>query len=283
MKIIQRYKIVTSIVLVVVASLLQTFALQAVLNPAHLLPGGFLGIGVLVQNVSGGVIPFGVVSWGLNLLVAAFCYRGISKKFTLLTLLQVTLSTVFLSIFRFEPIMDDIMLAVIVGGVLTGLYIVIALQGNASTGGTDFIALYVSNKKGKAIWQYVFVFNTCLLLIFGFQQGWELAAYSIVFQFVATKTIENFHNRYDQLTLQITTSMPEKVMDYYFANHRHGMTCLEAVGGYTHRKTYILQTVISAYEVKEVTQGVVETDPAAIINVMRTQQFIGSFYRKAQD
>lgn len=283
MKSIKRYKLLMSIGFVIVSSLLQTFSFQAILNPAHLLPGGFLGIGILVQNMTSGVVPFGIVSWGLNLIVASFCYRGISKKFTLLTLFQVTLSTIFLSVFNFEPIMDDIMLSVIVGGVLTGFYIVIALQGNASTGGMDFIALYVSNKKGKAIWKYVFVFNTCLLLLFGFQKGWELAAFSIVFQFVVTKTIENFHNRYDVLTLQIMTNYPEKVMNYYFERHRHGMTCLEAVGGYTHRKTYILQTVVSAYEVKNITQGVVMTDPAAIITVMRTQQFIGRFYREKQE
>ncbi|QTU83013.1 YitT family protein [Carnobacteriaceae bacterium zg-C25] len=278
-----RYKLLISIGAVVAASFLQTFVLQAVLNPAHLLPGGFLGLGVLVENVTGGAVPFSVVSWGLNFIVAGFCYKGISKRFTLLTLFQVTLSTFFLSVFNFEPIIDDVMLAVLVGGVLTGMYIVIALQGNASTGGTDFIALYVSNKKGRAIWQYVFIFNTCLLILFGFQKGFELAGYSIVFQFVTTKTIENFHNRYDQLTLQITTNYPEKVMNYYFDKHHHGMTCLEAVGGYTHRRTYILQTIVSAYEVKEITQGIIETDPAAIINVMRTKQFIGNFYRQAQD
>lgn len=269
--------------MIVLSALLQTFTLRAVLNPANLLPGGVLGIGVLVQYTTLGAVPYSVVSWGLNLILAAFCYRGISKRFTIWTLLQVTISTLFLSVFRFEPITDDVMLAVVVGGVLTGLYITLALQGNASTGGMDFVALYVSNKKGKAIWQYVFLFNTGLLLIFGAQQGWELAGYSILFQFISTKTIENFHNRYDQLTLQITTNYPEKVMDYYFANHRHGMSCLEAVGGYTHRKTYILQTVISSYELNDVANGIVEVDPSVIINVMRTQQFIGSFYRKAQD
>lgn len=283
MKIIQRYKNSYTCLLVICSALLQAFTLKAVLTPANLLPGGFLGIGVLVQHLTFGVLPFNIISWILNFGVALFCFKSISRRFSIWSMVQVTLGTIFTSLFNFQPIIDDIVLSVVVGGVLTGIYITLALEGNASTGGTDFIALYVSNKKGKAIWGYVFIFNSCLLLVFGAQQGWELAAYSILFQFIATKTIENFHNRYDQLTLQITTNIPEKVMDYYFTYHKHGMSCLEAIGGYTHRKTYILQTVISAYEVHDITTGIIETDPSAIINVMRTQQFIGSFYRKKQE
>lgn len=29
----------------------------------------------------------------------------------------------------------------------------------------DFVALYISNKKGKSIWSYVFVFNAVLITI----------------------------------------------------------------------------------------------------------------------
>ena len=51
-----------------------------------------------------------------------------------------------------QPLFGDVMLNVIFGGFLYGLCIAIALRGNASTGGTDFIALYVSNKTGSSIW-----------------------------------------------------------------------------------------------------------------------------------
>ena len=52
------------------------------------------------------------------------------------------------------------------GGFLYGFAIAIALRGNASTAGTDFIALYVSNKMNKSIFEYIFVFNTLMLCVF---------------------------------------------------------------------------------------------------------------------
>ena len=64
------------------------------------------------------------------------------------------------------------LLDVVFGGFLYGLSIAIALRGNASTGGTDFIALYVSNKTGRSIWEYVFAGNCVILCIFGYMFGW---------------------------------------------------------------------------------------------------------------
>ena len=62
------------------------------------------------------------------------------------------LCSLFLQVFTFRPIFNDEVLNVIFGGVIWGASIVIALRGNASTGGTDFIALYISNRTGMSIW-----------------------------------------------------------------------------------------------------------------------------------
>ena len=129
------------------------------------------------------------------------------------------------------------LLDVVFGGFLYGLSIAIALRGNASTGGTDFIALYVSNKTGRSIWEYVFAGNCVILCIFGYMFGWLYAGYSILFQFISTKMISTFHHRYDRVTLQITTEKAEEVMKAYVSKYHHGISCVDAIGGYSHKKT----------------------------------------------
>lgn len=273
-----------SVVYLVVATFLQVFTIKAVVRPANLLPSGFMGIGVLVQSVTEHIVPGGIPlnisTLLLNLPVAFLCYRGLNKRFTILSVGQIAFSSILLTILDFKPILDDVMLSVIFGGVMSGLYITLALQADGSTGGTDFIALYVSNKKNRSIWEYVFVGNAILILIFGVTSGWESAAYSILFQFISTKTIENFHRRYEQLTIQVTTQKPEEVMTIYFQHYRHGMTCVDAVGGYSNQPFSILYSVISSYELKVITEHILQADPKAIINVMHTQRFYGNFYRK---
>ena len=153
------------------------------------------------------------------------CYKSISPKFTFFSLLEVFLASFFLRVIHFSPIFDDVLLNIAFGGFAYGLLTVVALRGNASTGGTDFIALYVSNKKGKAIWEYVFLFNTVILIIFGFMFGWEHAGYSILFQFISTRTIDSFYHRYERVTLQVTTTHAQKVINAYVQQYRHGISC----------------------------------------------------------
>ena len=178
---------------------------------------------------------------------------------------------------------DDLTLNVIFGGVLYGLSVVLALKGNASTGGTDFIALYVSNKTGKSIWNYVFMGNVCILVIFGYMFGWKYAGYSILFQFISTKMISTFHHRYDRVTLQITTEKAEEIMKKYVSQYHHGISCVEAIGGYSHKKMYLLHTVISSYEINDIVQLIQDVDEHVIINVFKTENFYGGFYRESLD
>ena len=184
-----------------------------------------------------------------------------------------------MQVLHFHALFDDPMLNVIFGGFLMGMSGVIALKGNASTGGTDFIALYVSNKTGRSIWTEVFIGNCILYCIFGLMFGWMNAAYSILFSFISTKTISAFHHRYDRVTLQITTVHGPQLADAYVKEFRHGISCVDAVGGYSKKEMYLLHTVISSYELSDVIRLMRETDPQVIITVFKTTQFYGKFYR----
>ena len=43
-------------------------------------------------------------------------------------------------------------------------------------------------------------------------------------------------------------------MDKYIKNYRHGISCVEAIGGYSHEKMYLLHTVVSSYEVLDIVE-----------------------------
>ena len=278
----KRVRNVMTAVAVLGSALLQTYVIQAFIRPAGLLSGGFTGIAILIDRVTS-LFGFNIsTSLGmvvLNLPVAWACSRSISKRFTFFSLLQVLLASLFLRVFHFTPIFEDSILNVIYGGVLYGFAIVMALRGNASTGGTDFIALYVSNKTGNSIWTYVFVGNVILLCIFGAIFGWDYAGYSILFQFVSTKVISTFHHRYERVTLQITTAKGPELAAKYVKDFRHGISCVDAVGGYSRKKMYLLHTVVSSYEVTDIIALLHEVDDHVIVNMFKTQQFYGKFYR----
>lgn len=272
---------------VLISALSQAYVIQVFIQPANLLSSGFTGVAILIEKITSTYFGFSFsTSLGmivLNVPVAILCYKNISPRFTLFSLLQVFLASLFLKVCQFQPLFNDILLNITFGGVSYGLMAVLVLRGNASTGGTDFIALYISNKKGKSIWEYVFVFNTLILMIFGSMFGWIHAGYSILFQFISTRTIDSFYHRYERVTLQVTTKKAQAVMNKYIKNYRHGISCVEAIGGYSHEKMYLLHTVVSSYEVLDIVELMKTVDSHIIVNVIKTENFFGGFYRPPID
>lgn len=282
----KKVKFVLCLCGVLLSSLLQTYVIKAFIQPSNLLSSGFTGVAILIDKIAslyGGNISTSLSILLLNIPVALACYKSISKKFTLLSTIQFITTSFLLKVLSFPTLFDDVVLSVVFGGFLYGMSVVLALKAHASTGGTDFIALYVSNKINRSIWEQVFIFNALILCIFGYLFGWLYAGYSIVFQFISTKTISAFHHRYERVTLQITTIDPENVIDAYVEHYRHGISCVQGYGGFSKKKMYLLHTVMSSYEVSDAVSIIREQDPSAIINVMRTEQFFGGFYQQPID
>lgn len=270
-------------VMVSVSALLQACTMKIFLTPINLLPGGFTGIASLLERATSLMgIEVSTSAWLLllNGPIALICYHEVGKKFVIFSMIQVALTSLCLKLVPVVPLFNDVLLNICFGGFLYGLSLVIALRGNASTGGMDFIALYVSNKVGKSIWQYVFGFNALMLCIFGILSEWKYVGYSILLQFISTKTIDSFYHRFKRVTLQITTEKGNEVVGAYVAKYRHGISVMEGHGGYSGRKMSLLHTVVSSYEVHDIVRLLKQVDGRIIVNVIPTEDFVGGFYRK---
>ncbi|QWT17752.1 YitT family protein [Collinsella sp. zg1085] len=266
---------------VVLSALLQAYVIEAFIIPANLLSGGFTGAAILIDRTTslfGISIPISVGMLALNIPVALACWKSISKRFVIFSMLQVALLSLFLEIFEFPALLPgDTVLEVLFGGVLIGLSTVVALKGGASTAGTDFIALFVSNRTGKTIWTPVFIGNCIMLLIFGSIFGWRPAAYSIVFQFIATKTVDEFYHRYQRSVLLVTTKQPTEVARAYTQEMDHGASIIDATGAFSGEPVGIIHAVLSTYEVSDAIKLIRSVDSRAVINVMPNENFVGNF------
>lgn len=271
---------------VVVSALMMALITKTFIRPANLLSGGFMGIAILIDMIGeifGFNIPTSVGLLCLNIPVALFCANKISKRFVFFSLMQVLLTSFFLQIVPTYSLFDEQILNVIFGGFVWGWSLVIALKGNASSGGTDFIALYVANKSGKEIWMQVFVFNLFLLMIFGYLFGFDKAGYSILFQFLSTRTVSTFHTRYKRVMLQIFTQHKDLILDTYIMHFHHGITALDGFGGYSREPVSFLTAIVASYEVDDVIEVLKSVDPNVIINVTKSEKYVGKFYNKPID
>ncbi|MBR3006431.1 MAG: YitT family protein, partial [Erysipelotrichaceae bacterium] len=134
-------------------------------------PSGISGLSRLVsdilQDFFGISLPFFYLYMLVNVILAAIVYRHIGKLFTIFSVLQTTLVSVFSSFLPAYHILDDPLLIALFGGVISGFGVSIALTNGASSGGTDFLSIYYSNKYHRSMWDYVFAFNCALIFIAG--------------------------------------------------------------------------------------------------------------------
>ena len=121
------------------------FNLKSFIRTGNLIPGGFSGITVLVQQIGrqffGVEIPYSVIYLPLNVIPAYIGIRYIGKFFTLESFYVVVLSSILTDIFPNITITYEPILIAIFAGIVGGIGSVICLTAGASGGGTDFISI----------------------------------------------------------------------------------------------------------------------------------------------
>jgi len=277
-------KHIKSFICVIIASFIMSFNIKSFVRAGDLIPGGFTGLSLLLQRISSVFfhleLPYSMINITLNALPAFIGFKIIGKKFTSYSVLMIILNSFLVDLIPVTPITYDPLLISVFGGILNGLAIVIALTGKASSGGTDFIAVYLSNKLKTPSWNFVFGINVVILMSAGLLFGFEAAMYSIIFQFVSTQIIERFHQRDQKVTLFVITKeanlIEQELMDYT----HHGITRFEGKGCYLKENTTMLYTVVGADEVKDVIHLIKKIDPKVFINAMKSQGITGKFYQE---
>lgn len=280
-------KDIKRVIRIIIASLIIAANIKIFVNAGSLFPGGFTGLSILIQRsfdkFLGIKIPYSPVNIILNAIPAWFCFKAIGKKFTGFSCLCIVLTSIFTDIIPALPITYDVLLISIFGGIVMGAGISICLSAEATSGGTDFIAMYISQKYGKDAFSYIFAGNMVLLAIAGFLFGWDAALYSIIFQFSSTQVIHMLNKRYQKNTLLIVTSKPEEVEDAIYAITHHGATRIEAKGAYTNIERPLVYSIVSSENVKKVMTVIRKIDEDAFVNVIKTDDVEGNFYIPPMD
>jgi uncharacterized membrane-anchored protein YitT (DUF2179 family) len=272
-----------SIALVTLSALLGAMAIKIFIENGNLFPGGFAGISVLIQRLTlryfDITIPFGVLYLLLNVYPTVLVYHFVGKWFTRYSVLQIALVSLFVEIIPVIKITDDILLIAVFGGIFSGVAASLSLMANASGGGSDFIALFISHKTNTQSWNYILAGNAVILSIAGMLFSWEVALYSIIFQYVSTVIVSNLYQRYKLMSIRMFTSKPEELTEAILSKTRHGITKIWGEGGYSKKEVCMLYMVVNTYEVNQVVEIAQTVDSKIFIDISKTDKVIGNYYR----
>lgn len=275
------------IILILIGSLIIAANIKTFVRAGGLFPGGFTGLTILIQNIGTQyfniTIPFSIVNIILNAVPAIVAFKTIGKKFTIYSCMGIICTSIFTDMIPEEPIVYDVLLICIFGGIINGFAINICLRAGASTGGTDFIAIFASEKLHLDAWNYILCGNAIMLMIAGLLFGWNQALYSIIFQFASTQVVQTLHKHYRKHTFFVITNYPEEVYDVILHCTNHGATIFQGTGCYDNETRSMVYSVVSSDEVKRVKEAVRLVDPTAFVNVIKTDQLDGRFYQRPNE
>lgn len=275
------------IVVICVAAFLMALNIKSFVRTGGLYPGGATGMALLIQRVLEMFlhieIPYTIINILLNAIPVYIGFHFIGKKFTMYSCLMIVLTGVLTDLIPGYVITYDTLLISIFGGIINGFVICLCLWMNATTGGTDFIAFYLSEKKEIDSWNVVLGLNVVILVAAGMLFGWDKALYSIIFQYTSTQVLHLHYKKYQQQTLFIVTNHAKEVYEAIARVTNHGATIIDGEGSYEHKERKVVYSVVSSAESKVVVRTVKEADPHAFVNIIKTEQIAGRFYQKPNE
>ncbi len=256
-------------------------------HQAGLLPGGFTGFSLLLQELiaklTGVTIPYSLINIPLNSIPAYIGIKYIGKRFTLLSCLSIVLAGVLIDLIPSFSITDDLLLIAVFGGIINGTAISICLCGNATTGGTDIISIFISERFGKDGFTYVLAWNAVVLMIAGAVFGWERALYSVIFQYASTQTLHTLFRHYQRNTMYIISGKTEEIYEVIRQETNHDATLFTGIGCYEGKERKMLYSVVSSDEVRRLLPRIRQIDPKAFVNVAKSERIWGRFYQRPND
>ena len=275
------------LVVVLLAAFLMAMNINTFVEAAGLYPGGATGLTIIIQRLAlkyfGLTVSYTPINVILNAVPVYIGFRFIGKRFTLFSMIMVLANGFFVDLMPDHYLTHDPLLAAVFGGLLNAAAITMCLNVDATSGGTDFISIYFSQKKGIDAFPYILAGNVVILAIAGYIFGWDKALYSMIFQYVSTQALHFLYRTYQQRTLFVITDMPDRVCSMIYATCGHGATLIDGEGSFAHKNKKIVYSIVSASDTRKIIPKIREIDPNAFINSVRTEEMLGNFYMRPRD
>ncbi len=305
-----------SIGLMTLASILVAFNANSLISPNNFTVGGMTGIAVMLNKLLHWNIGLCFLLLNAPLLIMALIV--LKKKFAIITLYSVVLTSVLTDLKLFKEIIPKFcfettvagkfptgepIFSGICAGIIMGLAIGLALRSGGCTGGADIIALLIQKKvHSSSIAKMLFIVNSTIIFIsmFVYKSSYvgDLAPsdptyYGLmlfpiiksVFElFVESKVIDAFSNGFSSaIEFRIITDKPEDMSMALISRLGRGVTKINATGMYTKENHAIILCVINKRQIPALKRIIKDVDPDSFAVMTNVSQVIGLGFYSSED
>jgi uncharacterized membrane-anchored protein YitT (DUF2179 family) len=175
------------------------------INPYRVVPGGVIGISIVIHYLTEGVfsfwptgIPIGLMALTIDIPLALLGVKILGPRFGIKTVVGFVLTATFMDVLTYfigqdDPLNlgDQILLASIFGGVLIGFGLGLIFRSRATTGGTDLISMMINKFTGVPLGQLLIIVDSIIVLLGLIAFGdWKIPLYSWIVIFITGQVVD---------------------------------------------------------------------------------------------
>lgn len=240
---------------------------------------GVSGVGVILKKLYG-LDPSVVILIG-SVLLLLLSLITMGKEKTANTVLGSLLYPVFVKATEWViPLVDfgntEPILIIVLGACVSGFGLGLIFKAGYTTGGTDILNQIVSKYFKMSMGNAMFFTDGLIVAAGLFVFGWQKFLYSVVsiciISIITDKVILGISQ---SKTFYIVTNYESEVKKYIMDNLSHGVTTIDARGGYTGNIEKMIMCTIPTKEYFILKEGVMAIDPNAFLMVTDAYEVIG--------
>ena len=274
-------KIVRNYAMITLMALLNAAAISLFIDPHNLAPGGVTGIAVIISRVLS--VETGTLIFALNVPILLFAIWQFGLHFAVSTIYATVLISVFTNLLApFGPATDDILLAVLAGGVLYAVSIGLIMKAGATTGGMDIIVKWLRVKlpylKTGGLF---FITDAIIISVSGIVfRNLDVALYAGIIAVVNSVVLDFVLYGKDEAKLQyIISDKADTITDRLLKELDIGVTQIEGRGAFSKKEKKVLMCVVKKPVSPRVEDIVKEEDAEAFMVITSATEIFGEGYK----
>lgn len=254
------------------------FAWTAFLLPSELVGGGVSGISSLIYFATG--FPVGISTFIFNIILVIFAIKILGPSFgirTVICIFMLSLSFTVLQPLFTKPLVDDTFLCALIGAMLSGVGVGIAINFGGNTGGTDILALIIGKYRNISYGRVTLYINILIVSFSYFVVGSvEKLVYSFVvmiaYVFASDLMIDGFRQTYQ---IMVFSDKNEEIAAKINTELNRGATFIKGYGAYSKKETDILLVLAHKPDKRLIIKIIKNIDVNAFISIAKTNSVYG--------
>jgi uncharacterized membrane-anchored protein YitT (DUF2179 family)/HD superfamily phosphodiesterase len=276
---------VGDVILIGIGVTLAAFALKGFLVPNGFFDGGITGISLLIHEIYHFQIAYVIMAANLPFII--MCVYAVNFKYALKTFFCILLLGLCLLYVPYPIITSDKNLVSIFGGFFLGAGIGLTMRAGCAIDGIEVLALYTWRRTSFTISEIILAINILIFSIAAVRFGMEVAMYSMLTYFTATKTIDYVIEGLEAyIGVTIISGKSEIIKDRLVNEMGRGITIYKGERGYLpgkfemHADCDIIFTVITRLEIRKLKNLVHEIDPRSFVFASAIKEASGGIIKR---